>query len=161
MTVVPKEWISKAMDLEVGRELWVPCSGKKDQTRILNILERDRISLTGYFPVQASQILITRERKGKDWFVKLVKDPTGNPLYLWEKSVELDGQGNQVTSKEMVRLLIDPIQLRRLLQMREDGLGLADIAKYEGLPVEHITVLLEYAKTGNYPKPTIGRPRKY
>lgn len=161
MTVVPKEWIVKALDMEVGRELWIPCSGKKDQTRILNILERDRISLTGYFPVQASQIMITRERKGKDWFVKLSKDPTGNPLYAWEKSVELDMEGNKVTSKDMLRIVIDPIQLRRLLQMQDDGLGLSDIAKYENLPTEHIQVLLEYAKTGHYPKPTIGRPKKY
>ena len=159
--MIPKEWILKALDLEPGKELWVPCSGKKEQTRILNLLEKDKASLTGYFPVQAGQVAISRLRRGTEWFVRLYKEPSGNPLYLWERTTEVDDEGNKVISQDMIRLTIDPIQLRRLLQMKEDGLGLSDMAKYENLPLDHIIVLLEYAQTGKHPEPVIGRPRKY
>jgi len=158
--MIPKEWILKAIDLEDGKELWIPCLDKKDQTRILNELEKDKKAISGYFPVQARQIAMSRLRKGNDFFVKLYKEPSGNPLYIWERET-FEVEGEKYTKQDMIRLTIDPVQLRRLLQMKEDGLGLSDMAKYENLPVEHIKVLLEYALTGNRLPPKLGRPRKY
>jgi hypothetical protein len=158
--MIPKDWIIKAIDLEDGKELWIPCTSKKEQTRILNLLEADRKAISGYFPVQAGQIAISRHQRGADFFVKLFKEPSGNPLYLWERET-FEQDGEKYTKQDMIRLTIDPTQLRRLLQMKEDGLGLSDMAKYENLPVEHIKVLLEYAVTGQTKKNPVGRPRKY
>ena len=158
--MIPKEWILKALDLEPGKELWVPCGSSKEQTRICNQLEKDKASLSGYFPVQAGQIAISKLVKGKDYFVRLYKEPSGNPLYLWERETSIDEEGNKVIKQDMIRLTIDPIQLRRLLQMKEDGLGLSDMAKYENLSIEHVQLLLEYATTGRGKNPP-GRPRKY
>jgi hypothetical protein len=158
--MIPKEWILKAIDLEDGKEIWVPCTSKKEQTRIINELEADKKAIQGYFPVQAGQIAISRLRKGNDLFVKMYKEPSGNPLYVWERET-FEQNGEKYTKQDMIRLTIDPVQLRRLLQMKEDGLGLSDMAKYENIPVEHISVLLEYALTGNKKKNPVGRPRKY
>ena len=117
------KYLTEAVELEYGEELYIPAESKSDQMHLLRTLIQEIRILERIDPVTASSLIMHGAFKSHRLWVVL-KKVVSSPTTAFKKS-----ENGEV---ERIDLNFDGERSRRLRLMAEDGLSLEEIKEIEG-----------------------------
>ena len=87
-------WFRRALLLEPGCELFIPCEDRKDRTAMVKSLDKILKEYMNVEPIIGSQLVFRETFRDRGHWVRVLRKPI-DPSVLWEKS--LDGTIKKIT----------------------------------------------------------------